>query len=543
MPDPNQNDLKTQNLSIFLIKEDFKSSDQIITDNPRIKEHTIEVDGVAVGQLFVQRIPPKPPRWACFFDGCIDVSEIGNVATTSAVLLVENNGRMFAITFGHGRYLLKTDCWEERFGLRVTLNCIDENKVRCIDKKTFDAITKQSKEQASRDALPQDFGLDIEQDLLRAVTGKPVRELHGARMSGMDSLHVAIKAEISDVSDLLSEYYVKFNDDTYKKTFPWVDHIAEVKSKGLIADLDKNLADHVRDGKHQKIWLSVPEIIDWDDVSGFRYSLRANKPEFSDIHLDKFIESLDDNADINIDLLKARRIHCISNEGFEKYKWTAYKCLYGEISLNSKIYLLSGGKWYIVDTDYVQTVNDSFRTTPQYEKTLPGYDHMSETEYNSRVASLSPNDYALMDRKFIYHGGGQSKFEFCDLYTLKKDIIHVKRYGGSSVLSHLFAQGLNSAELFQTDPEFRQKVNAKLPEAYQIPDPLKRPEYGEYRVVYAIVSDIDGDLELPFFSKLSLKNARRRMEGFGYKVALSKINVDDEIRKKQIIRTRIKNKL
>ena len=117
----------------------------------------------------MQKRHPKPPRWACFFEGCIDISDIGNVATTSAVLLMENDGRMFAITFAFGRYLLRTDCWEERFGLRVTLNCIDEDKVRCIDKKTLDAITKQSREQASRDAPPQDFGHDIEQDLLRAV--------------------------------------------------------------------------------------------------------------------------------------------------------------------------------------------------------------------------------------------------------------------------------------------------------------------------------------------------------------------------------------
>jgi len=539
MPDSDQENKKTQTLSIFLIKEDLLSSEDIIKSDPTIKEHQVEYDGDKLGQLFVQKRHPKPPRWACFFDGCIDVSEIGNVATTSAVLLVKNDVRMFAITFGLGRYLLKTDCWEERFGLRVTLNCIDENKVRCIDKKTLDVITKQSKEQASRDAPPQDFGLDIEQDLLRAVTGKPVNKSYGARMSGMDSLHVAVKAEISDVQELLSKYYVKYNDDSYKRTFPWVDHIAEVKSKGLIADLDERLAEHVRDSKHDRIWLSVPDIIDWDDVSGFRYSLRANKPEFSDIHLDKFIESLEGDK-IKIGLLKTRRVHCISNEGFEKYKWTAYKCLYGEITLNSNTYLLSGGKWYIVDIDFVQTVNDSFKATPQYDKSLPSYDHMSETEYNSRVATSSPNDYALMDRKFIFHGGGQSKFEFCDLYTADKDIIHVKRYGGSSVLSHLFAQGVNSAELFQTDTDFRQKVNAKLPEGYQIPDPSKRPDYGEYRVVYAIVSDIDGDLELPFFSKLSLKNARRRIEGFGYGVAISKIDVAEEIRKKQILRKRIK---
>lgn len=538
MTDSHQENTKAHNLSIFLIKEDIFSSEQIIKADSRIKKHAIEADGVELGQLFVQKRPPQSPRWALFFNGYINASEIGNVATTSAALLIENDGRMFAITFGQGRHLLRTDCWEERFGLRVTLNCIDETKVRCIDKKTLDTITKQSKEQASRDAPPQDFGLDIEQDLLRAVTGKPVKEIHGARMSGMDSLHVAVKTEVPDVPGLLSEYYVKYNDDSYKKTFPWVDHIAEVKSKGLIADLDESMGEHIRDGKHERIWLSVPDIIDWDDVSGFRYSLRANKPEFSDIHLDKFLQSLDD-AEINIGLLKAKCIHCISNEGFEKYKWKAYKCLYGEINLDSNTYLLSGGKWYIVDTDFVKTVNDSFKATPQYDKALPVYDHMSETEYNSRVASLAPNEYALMDRKFIYHGGGQSKFEFCDLYTTDKNIIHVKRYGASSVLSHLFAQGVNSAELFQTDPDFRHKVNAHLPEAYQIPYPSKRPDYGEYRVVFAIVSDIDGELDLPFFSKLGLKNARRRIEGFGYKVALAKINVADEIRKKQFIRKKI----
>ena len=540
MSDPNHENTKAQNLSIFLIKKDLKQFRQIIANKPGITKHIIEIDGVDPGKLFVQKRHPKPPAWAQFFRDCIDLAEIGNISTTSAVLLVKINGRIFALTFGHGRHLLNADCWEERFGLKVTLNCIDQSKVRCIDKKTLDAITKQSREQASRDALPQDFGLDIEQDLLRAVTGKPAKEIHGNRMSGMDSLHVSVKAKLGDISYFLAEYYDRYGDDTYKKEFPWVDHIAEVKSKKLITELDEMLALQIRDGKHDRIWLSVPEIIDWNNVSGFRYSLSANKPEFSDIHLSKFIDSLKDINDVTTDLIKAKQIYCINNDGYEKYKWTIYKCLYGEININSNTYLLSGGKWYVIAFDFVQIVNDSFKSIEKYEKALPNYDHMSETEYNSRTANSNPGMYALMDRNFIYHGGGQSKFEFCDLYTNDRDIIHVKRYGASSVLSHLFAQGVNSAELFQTDAEFRDKVNDKLPVAYKIPDPSRRPEYGEYRVVYAIVSEIDGDLELPFFSKLSLKNARRRLEGFGYRITLSKVEVVDEIRKRQVIGKKIK---
>lgn len=540
MPGSHQENKKIQNLSIYLMKDELRSPDAIIKKDSSIKEHPIEYDGSRVGQLFVQKRYPRPPRWAYFFEDCIDITEIGNIAATSAVLVLEVDNRMFAITFGQGRHLLTTDCWEERFGLRVTLNCIDENKVRCIDKKTLDAITKQSKEQASRDAPTQEFGLDIEQDLLRAVTGKPVEKGCGCRMSGMDSLHVAVKADIADMPELISRYYTKYNDNSYKQTFTWVDHIAEVKSKSLISTLDSDLIKAIREENISRIWLAVPEVIEWNDVSGFRYTLEPNKPEYSDIHLEHFLKSLRKPDDIEIATLKKKRVFCISNEGFLKEKWMVYKCLYGEIIHNSDTFLLSGGKWYRVDTDFVQTVNEAYSKMSGYSSVLPVYNHSSETEYNKKIAETLSDQYALMDRKNIQHGGGYSKFEFCDLYTADRDMIHVKRYGGSSVLSHLFLQGVNSAELFQTDISFRKKVNAKLPEKYKIEDISKRPNYEEYRVVYAIVSDIDGELDIPFFSKLSLKNARRRLEGYGYKVALSKIDVSDEIRKKQKIRKKIK---
>ncbi|MFX0195303.1 MAG: TIGR04141 family sporadically distributed protein [Candidatus Hodarchaeota archaeon] len=539
MPDPLQDDKKTQNLSIYLIKDEFRNLDVLVKDGEDISKHPIHYNGSTIGHLFVQKTYPSPPRWAYLFQESIDGKEIGDVAASAAVFILKAEGKMFAITFGHGRHLLATDCWEERFGIRVTLNCIDSEKVRCIDKKTLDAITKQSREQASRDAPPSEFGLNIEQDLLRAVTGKPIEKSCGCRMSGMDSLHVAVKADLSDIPELISRYHIKYNDESYKRTFPWVDHIAEVKSKTLTGELDNLLVNEIKEGNLSRIWMAVPDLIEWEKVSGFRYTLRSNKPEYTDIHLEKFLASLRNPEEINIDTLHTSRVYCISNDGFMINKWAAYKCIYGEIIHDSDTYILSGGKWYRIDTDFVQSVNKSYAEIPKYEAYLPVYDHDSETDYNKAVADGNPGAYALMDRKIIQHGGGYSKFEFCDLYTANKDMVHVKRYGGSSVLSHLFLQGVNSAELFQTDPDFREKVNSKLPDDFKIKEIVKRPDYEEYRVVYAIISDIEGDLEIPFFSKLSLKNSRRRLEGFGYKVALAKIDVTDRVRKFTRIRKKI----
>ena len=53
-----------------------------------------------------------------------------------------------------------------------------------------------------------------------------------------------------------------------------------------------------------------------------------------------------------------------------------------------------------------------------------------------------------------------------------------------------------------------------------------KPNPSDYEVVFAIISSRPETLEIPFFSKVSLLNARRRLETFGYnKVYLQKISV------------------
>jgi uncharacterized protein (TIGR04141 family) len=154
---------------------------------------------------------------------------------------------------------------------------------------------------------------------------------------------------------------------------------------------------------------------------------------------------------------------------------------------------------------------------------LPDYHDGSETEYNARVANEDRARLALMDTKLIEYPGMASKVEFCDLYSRSREIIHVKRYGGSSVLSHLFAQGLVSGELFRRDEEFRRMVNAKLPASHRLGASVRRIDAARFEIVYAIVSKSTKALNIPFFSKVNLRNADRRLKTFGYRVSLLKV--------------------
>jgi uncharacterized protein (TIGR04141 family) len=192
----------------------------------------------------------------------------------------------------------------------------------------------------------------------------------------------------------------------------------------------------------------------------------------------------------------------------------------------AKTYLLNGGKWYIVAGDFVATVNEAYKLIPDYDLRLPDFDDPSEGKYNERVVAETAGQFALMDSKGIRHGGGQSQIEFCDLFSANGDIIHVKRYGSSSVFSHLFAQGKVSGELFQMDEDFRKKVSEELPDGFKIAQSEQRPATDQYRVVYAIISDAPGDLEIPFFSRLNMKNSTRSLVSMGYRVAKSKIEVN-----------------
>ena len=89
------------------------------------------------------------------------------------------------------------------------------------------------------------------------------------------------------------------------------------------------------------------------------------------------------------------------------------------------------------------------------------------------------------------------------------------------MLSHLFSQGLISGELFVSDNAFRKRVAEELGIGFEVGK--------KYKVVFAIVSKTKGNaLELPFFSRLNLKYAARRLTSFGYDVAIAKIGLNEE---------------
>ncbi len=512
---------KTNRLSICLVKDSLTAFDDVV---PGLEGHAIEGVGTFYGEDSFQR----PPDWtADFFGGVLDEHFSFRTASSKGVLLVElehnDTSRIFALIFGHGRHLIADGAIEERFGLKVVLNSVERDNLRSIDKTALGAVPKQSREQMSREVDAASFGIDIEQDLLNSVTGRSRDQRLGKTITGRDTLALSVKVDVTEINELLPALLELYESDAYRTSgFEWIDQIKDVRDSRRVSELDEWLVASIAANELDKIWMAPPTIVDWSDLVGFRYGGAKRPPLKADLVTAEFLEVFDVSPTLAD--LKGKRIHAISARNDETIEsWNAYRCLYAEAQLSDGMFILNNGRWYEISADFTEGVLADFESMAVSDLVLPQFEGGREGEYNE-IATGSLDGACCLDAKVIPHGGGHSTIEFCDVFTADNRLIHVKKYSGSAQLSHLFNQGLVSGELFVSAADFRERLNDKLPANRKLADTVARPPAGDYEIVFAIIMPQGRPLEIPFFSKVSLRNARRRLEGgFGFKVTKLKI--------------------
>ncbi len=516
-------------LSIYLVKDAITRCDQIIKDGCDGPAE-IAISGCGNGYLYWNAPHSEFPKWTSLFEDSMDIKKIGKAAGVSAAFVLKVEGRYFVLTFGQGgRFLIEDGICEERFGLLVALNSVDRESFRCVDKQSLDAIQSHTRIQSGEETTADQFGLDVEQDMLKAIVGAPKDPRLGNRMTGTDSLSVSVRMDLSDLPFLLKLYKEKFEQDLSKTDYDWVNNISIVKSSSaLLATLEKRLIEKFENKDYSDLWLAIPEIIDWNLVSGFIYA--GGKSILNpDIDLQGFLSTLKGKP-VSIDLLKHRHVHCADADHKCVFKhWSVYKCLYAEIDNEGNKYILNDGKWFNVSVNFVERTNTEFGEIDISSLELPVYAGGGEGKYNKDVCDTHPAQFALLDDKNkISHGGGHGQVEVCDLFSIEKQLVHVKIYGKSSVFSHLFSQGFVSGQLMQLDAEFRKKVKAKLtPPFSSLINVEARPKEKEFTIVFAVISDSPKKtLHLPFFSRVNLNNTWKVLRGFGFNVQLLKIEVD-----------------
>lgn len=519
-----------QRLSISLVKDFYKQNDKILNISQANPPKFISITG-AEGSLFIRReAEEKLPDWVYFLTNNqneVKESDFSKTKTSGAVLKVVISNRIFLIAFGTGFHLIKNEAIEKDFGLKVTINSVDPDKLRSIDKSNYEDNPLNTRNQSTKEVSIKGFNIDREMDLLSTLTGKSNVKLFGDIVTGRDSLIINIEIKVTDIKDLLVEALARFKKDP-PAAFEWIDNVKRINDSDVSEILDLEIDNYLFDFNFCKgFWLGEPEVVDWTRQAGYCFEARSKE-----YHTTLSLKNLYDfykrkGISTSVYEFKNHSIYVLDDSEKSYTKWSVYDCLYAEINYDNNYYILRAGEWFKVNVEFIERVDKFLSKIKPYERILPKYYHDREEFYNDYVHNLNIG-YVSLDQNNIQQGGRHDKVEFCDL-IYHKEIIHVKFYRSSSSLSHLFSQGYVSAESFLSNEEFRTKLLKILPTGLRNLNPSLRPNSEEFTVVFAIATKKDLPKELPFFSKLTLKNIIKSLEMYGLNVRISKIDTDESL--------------
>lgn len=516
---------RLQKLTLSLLKEHL-SRDDVLREDAEVIALKVPVLDAEEESLFLRSRGPHPPGWVAYLAShVLDPLEGLYAASASAVLLFEVEERIFAATFGQGRHLLELESFEKDFGLKVVLNTVAPDQLKSVDARTIDETAVHTRRDLSRNSVFSAFGLDPSRDLLRAVTGRPRDETLAHRLTGSDALGIQTREELPRLPELGARLLAAYHADDYKENFGFIDFLRPVRSQSQIAELQTLLLDALKSHDITDVHLAAPETLDWLEVDGFRFSTqRRGDADANDPSVSTYLATRDDELDLSV--LKSDKMAAIrASDGEPMASWSIYRCIVFQVELDGFLYVLSDGEWFRVDLDYRRRLEAEVEALPKYAG-LPSADAgTDEDAYNQKAARAI--DAVCLDKRLVYDGG-PDKMEICDLLTRDGALIHVKQRGSSSTLSHLFSQGINSAERLLTDGDFRRKaadVIHATADGYADVWPLDRPPPEDHEIVFAVItrSRRRTPLTLPFFSVVSLRAAARTLDGFGFRVSVAAV--------------------
>jgi uncharacterized protein (TIGR04141 family) len=500
-----------------------------------------------VGELYVARTTAASPRWLEFARSITDQPiEYEPPTRVSAVLFLERDGRRLALTFGYGRHLLRRDDIEPDYGLKIAAGLIDPEEIASLDARSVEATTIQVRRQSSRGVTSGGIGFNVAREMLRALAGRLTDPDLGARIVGADSVALTARLDVAGLGQRLDQLHEAYTAERYKENFGHIDRWSAIGPGPIRDRLDQQLLNvlsvrrqRLLDGEDPDALpgrspvLEAPEVIEWR-ASGFRTSRETDGVTHPFPELDPYLESVRRPPTIS-DLAVNHSLELISDESNETIaRWPVYGALNWELDLDGDVYVLAEGRWWKIDEGYRARIDGVIANIAEANLDRPDFDPVEwEIDYNRRLAGHRPGR-ALLDRELARFKHESGTVEACDVFTDRRQFVHVKPDASSALLSHLFAQGEVAARLFLMLPEFRDQLRGLLAAqpALAALVPEGRPDPREYEIVYGIVRRGTGpiSLDLPFFSRNHLVQVVSDLELLGYRVSMARIEERDGAR-------------
>lgn len=541
-------------LTLYLAKEDVIDFEQLLSEKAREKLGrlgTVIIDDNNFAErtrVYVFKSPALPPKWLNDLRRHFTIGGDFRSISSCALICFEVAERVFVATFGHGWMYLADENIQGDFGLKVAINALDDEKLKRLERANLgDALKGVSLSPFQRGF--KSFGVDDVLDLVKKISGVTREDAAADRMTGAKSLKVTGEYSLDDLPEIATEALEFYSSTDYQDTdFSILDDVMPISDRRLALALDNEALNRIQQGLLD-FELSVPTAYEQDEV-GYKFVGTNMRTLYPDLVLQNYLDALGLNLpQIDTETLRHHRILAVyENNADTRTSWTIHKSLVGSVSYLGQRYAINEGEWYRIDEAFKTAVENSYTRRVQnwiqqpqplrkvYDENNNGR-YQSEASFNLEFAAA--NEYIPLDTRMVnIEGVRRSNFEACDILDIEgKRFIHVKKSSRrSSVLSHFFKQGSNSAQNFRrVDDCWRQlrelvveygngeEDGARLDEAMHDSDRNWTVEY-----VIADAPRAGGGFNIPFFSKITFRDEAQNLETMGYDVCIKFIGLEPD---------------
>lgn len=502
-------------IKVFLLKNE---RDNFLKEGTTKSFEKVSMSG---NDVFLYSSNINIPRWyKCFLLG--DENKYINSSSSGYMVKqieYEGDSYNFVISFGGADQAFELSKFIDDFGIKICLNVVD--KFSSISKSNISTTMSNNKEVSTKKDEFGSFVFNVETDLIKGVSVKAKKDngITDGILSGNIALSLSTESNINDVDELLKKLITIYKSDDYRQKFQFIDNIKAIKNKELEEQIQNKVIELIKSKSFEKVWFGSPDFDSWEKVSYFKLECGKIEKEYADLYIEDIVNDFVIESYKSLDKIK---VHPIYDE--DEYVDTVKlsECLYGEVCIGSDIYIINNCNYYIINRDYVSEINKQYNNIDIIGKLPMKESKMSETKYNE-FASKKESSLGLFDCKLF--NKKSNSFELCDLYDYKNNMfIHVKKYGASSLLSHLFFQALNSAKYFKSN-------KYEVIDFYKENFKLELPDVDNYKVAMAIIAKNElknKKIPIPFFSKMSVVSTIGELKRMGYEAGIIFISSKSE---------------
>jgi uncharacterized protein (TIGR04141 family) len=492
--------------------------------------------GEAPALLVHGHVPRDKAEWCPIITGLTGNDVAVGYSSAGGALLVVVDKAVYALTYGTvGRHMVNPDLFDPGFGIGFAIRAVGPERIMRITRRMLASTGRVDRSLVPGGLHIRHFNIEQWGEIIGQLCGTLLENprltvtrltKRPVSVAGANSLQIPLSVDPAGLLADLREITRVSATDTPSPELEFIAQVRPLPSGARTDELDEQVDDLLGQVNSEGVALTMPVTqVEYEPlaasyevkVTGFRRTYP------SELNLDTILDrvrTLPDGKRLNA--LKTGTIGLCADASGDLLTppEAAHKWITAEVPHGTARMIYQEGKWYEIGERHLRFLIEEIEeilSRPASIALPPWTSGLSnEDAYNKHAAK---HGFVLLDKRLLKTRQHPYGIEGCDLLGPDNELIHVKRAGRSSPLSHLFQQGEVAVDALRHERDARVQL-AKMVRAAD-PSRAFKASFKPKKIVFGIALASGKALTantLFTFSQVALYRTVRRLRSDGIDV-------------------------